>query len=244
MNTQEAKFILQAFRSENLDCEDPRMQQALVQVRRDPELARWFEEEKAWDNAMRDQLKRIPVPPDLRQDILAARKISSPERWKYRRAWFAAAAAILLFVGSGAFLLQNDPPDPLEDYRLAMTEFLMQAEQKIQFRGPMDDVRGYLSSQNAASSFDLPGHLGSLSSLGCRVLDWNGRKVSLICFESEDQKVWHLFVVDEAAFQSTYSPDFPRLVREGEFLTATWRQEDKLFLLAGRGEEIDFRRLL
>jgi len=91
MNNQEAKFILAAYRPGGQDASDPLFAEALEQVRRDPELATWFEAEQHFDAAMSEKLKGEPVPPELRANILAARKIVRPSHWLRPRAWMAAA---------------------------------------------------------------------------------------------------------------------------------------------------------
>ena len=66
MDNREAKFILNAYRPNGQDADDPRFSEALEQVRRDPMLERWFSESIAFDTVMTEKLRAIEVPPDLR----------------------------------------------------------------------------------------------------------------------------------------------------------------------------------
>src|ERR1041385_6888235 len=71
MNEQEARLILQACRPGDLDHSDPQIAEALGEVERNPELARWFAEEQAFDRAMAAHLQAVPAPFGLKTRILA-----------------------------------------------------------------------------------------------------------------------------------------------------------------------------
>ena len=65
MNTQEAKFILQAYRPGGEDAGDPQFAEALAQAKLDPELAKWFAEQLAFDAAASRALKEVKAPAAL-----------------------------------------------------------------------------------------------------------------------------------------------------------------------------------
>ena len=83
MNNQEAKFILSAYRPSGEDAARKQFAEALKQVSRDPALANWLADQRAFDQANSDALCSIPVPADLRGNILAGVKIS-PRRFGQR----------------------------------------------------------------------------------------------------------------------------------------------------------------
>src|SRR5947209_7072 len=105
MNSRQAKEILMRCRPDGSDPADPELAEAVEFARRDPELARWFERHCAFQNAVRDQLKQIPIPPDLKEKVLAGYPEASTVVW-WRRPVFqalAAAADITLLIGLSLF---------------------------------------------------------------------------------------------------------------------------------------------
>ena len=82
MNNQEAKLILQAYRCGGQDASDPPFAEALEQARRDPELQKWFAEENAIDARIQTSLQTaVPVPRELKSNLLALGKIVRPTPW-------------------------------------------------------------------------------------------------------------------------------------------------------------------
>src|SRR5438046_1604685 len=98
MNTQEAKFILQAYRTGGEDANDPQIAEALDQVKRDPELARWFAEQMSFDTAAVRALKEVPIPGPLRETILLGHRVIKPQLWWKRPVWWAVAASFLILL--------------------------------------------------------------------------------------------------------------------------------------------------
>src|SRR6266404_4308438 len=97
MNNQEAKLILQAYRLGGQDAGDPQFEETLEQVQRDPELARWYAEERAIESLIQSKIiSSAVVPAELRNNLLALRKLVHPAPWWKHPAWLAAAAAIVL----------------------------------------------------------------------------------------------------------------------------------------------------
>src|SRR6267142_3905569 len=104
MDNEQAKLILQAYRPGGEDADDPFFSEALEQARVDPEMAKWFAEQRAFDEAMRKALqKRIP-PVGLRDSILLAKRISTlPFHQGGRPVWrrpgvMALAASIVVLL--------------------------------------------------------------------------------------------------------------------------------------------------
>jgi len=93
-----AKEILLRYRPGTTDASDPEFAEALEQARRDPELGHWFEQQKAFQNAMRGQFRQLPVPMRLQEEILAAYRPTVIPVWWRKPAFqtLAAAAAIVL----------------------------------------------------------------------------------------------------------------------------------------------------
>src|SRR5437764_240066 len=120
MNSEEVKNILLLYRAGSPDAAEEQVEPALDEVKRDPDLRRWFEQTSRFHEAMREKFQELPVPPGLRESILARRRIIRPLWWQ-RRAWAAAAAGIVLLLSLSALWLQQPRPrDHFSDYRARM----------------------------------------------------------------------------------------------------------------------------
>src|SRR6476646_10606351 len=102
MNRDEAKFILRAYHLGGQDADDPQFREALGMARSDPVLAEWFAREQALDTRLSEKVRAFPVPPDLRGQLLAARKVIPLQVWWRRPAWMVAAAACAVLVAAFA----------------------------------------------------------------------------------------------------------------------------------------------
>src|ERR1700747_1104240 len=94
VNNQEAKFILSAYRPSGEDACGAAFAAALEQVNRDPDLAAGFAEQRALDGATSDAICSIPIPRDLRANILAGPRITRA-RFRPRRPVLVYSAASL-----------------------------------------------------------------------------------------------------------------------------------------------------
>ena len=72
MNRHEAKRQLEVFRPGGADARDPCFAEALKQLEHDPELARWFNEQRRFDAVMAEGVKAVATPADLKAAILSA----------------------------------------------------------------------------------------------------------------------------------------------------------------------------
>ena len=95
MTTREAKEILLLYR-EPTDAADPQFREALAQVRGDPELAEWLQEQTRCYDAIRAKLREVEPPIDLSQKIIRARPIPFSRKWNEI---LKLAAAIILSAG-------------------------------------------------------------------------------------------------------------------------------------------------
>ena len=71
ITNQSAKFVLNAYRPNGADAQDPVFRVALEQAARDPELAAWFKEQRSFDSLIADKLAEIQPPANLYSAILA-----------------------------------------------------------------------------------------------------------------------------------------------------------------------------
>jgi hypothetical protein len=240
VDSREAKEILSCYRPGLDDTADPRFAEALLLARTDPALARWLEEQTAFDAAVREQVRRIPVPHDLREKILTRRRAGPRATvWWWRNSWWQAAAAglaVLALVSS--FWLANRS-DPFDAYRRDMAG-LVSGEYEMNLKtSHLDRIRDFLTTSGWPSDYALTPAMQNLEAEGASVLHWRGRKVSLICLEAgedEDDELF-LFVVEGSIFRDAPATQSPQFERVGEMTTAAWSTGNKVYFLASHGDE-------
>jgi hypothetical protein len=243
MNKQEAQFILSSYRRGGQDANDPHFREALALAKADPEMARWFAEEIALDTEVARKLSSISVPPDLRSNILAGRKLVRPEGLWRRRGWLAWAACFLLFVAGIAFWSQRPVERNFASFQQDMSEFLTSMD-RLDFQSAnMDEIRGWLARDGAHGNFTLPDGLADVPGLGCRVLKWHGKTVTLICFKSGSEEV-HLLVVDRSALRDAPGEGRPEFGRSGTWSIASWSHQEKVYLLTAQGGRESLEKFL
>jgi hypothetical protein len=242
MNNEAAKLMLQAYRADGQDARDPRFREALEQVQRDPELAQWFANERALDSRIGAKLRTsAPAPAGLKAQLLAQRKIVRPVIWWQRpAARYAMAACFALiatfavwfgFLHEGAIEARGNT---FAAYRDGMADFAGNRLKRLEFRTrDVAEVKRWFAEKESIAELTFPKGLEGKPSLGCRVLDWNGRKVSLVCFELGNRKKFHLLAVDSSIFENAPggSPEFSRVAG---VVTASWSHAGKTYVLASR----------
>jgi hypothetical protein len=249
MDNREAKFILNAYRPAGQDASDPRFSEALEQARRDPSLQRWLEQSVAFDTAMAEGLRAVEVPPDLRENILAGVKVSRPLRWRnpFFIKW-AIAAALVLSAALGSLIWHNTRPAHLvgwQNQALAVISSLVKNESSfdVQSHNPAELV-SWLHSKGVPAAQTLPPDLEKLESLGCKTFSWNGTPVSVICLMRPDGGLIHFVATAATPATDHIGKLKPRLLRQGKWTTATWREGDKIYMLALEGSPEQLRPYL
>ena len=248
MNREEAKYLLRAYGVGGKDAHDPQFREALDLLKVDPELARWFAEEQAVDLRLARVFSAFPVPPDLKAQLLAARKIISPVPWWKKPAWLSAAAACLVFAVTIAVVFVRQPSSgQFSDFRYYAADIAAGKFGGLELISQdLPTVRRWLHDRNAPDDFVVPAGLKGRPSLGCRVLDWNGRTISFVCFRLENGPVVHLLVVDRAAFLNIPN-GFTREIAasNGRANAIAWSDDRHVYVLAStRQSEEELKRLL
>jgi hypothetical protein len=247
MDSGEARFILSAYRPEGQDASDPRFAEALEQVRRDPILQRWFEDSVAFDAAMTNKLHAVMAPAGLRENILVGVKVSRASRWSTPFVRWAIAAALVFSAIVGSLIWHNTRSARLADWQtqaLDVISALVRNESSFdaQSNQPAELVT-WLRANDAPAAQKLPANLGKLSSLGCKTFSWNGNRVSVICFTRPDGGLIHLVATNASGSDRTPEGK-PKLNQQGEWTTATWREGDKIYMLAMEGSPEELRPYL
>ncbi|BCU76690.1 hypothetical protein [Luteolibacter sp. LG18] len=79
MDKEHARFVLRSFRPDGADAGDPDFAGALRLAAEDRELGEWLAAERGQDAAFSEALGRVPIPHDLREDILAGFAVARGE---------------------------------------------------------------------------------------------------------------------------------------------------------------------
>ena len=205
ITNETAKFLLNAYRPNGADAQDPVFRDALEQAARDPELGAWFKEQRGFDSMIVEKLSGIEPPATLRSAILAGiNNHPSARRFSIRR--FLALAALIVL--SAAILVpmytrRHSGSDLIDRYQKANLAMLSAAPtpQLDLLTASFSRTQEYLEEMQAPCIHSLPASLLALPTAGCKTLRWNGQALSLICFRLPSGELLHLFVIAEKALR-------------------------------------------
>lgn len=218
--------------SDNHDRRDPQFTAALAGREHHPKLAPSCAGQRSFDAVMVSTLHNIPVPPGLRESILANRNALELSPRKGWRVGLAVAASIALSAVAIGIWVKQRARD-FADYREEIIESSWNNSAHVDLAASdLKYIRNWLSQQKAEANFSLPAGLTDMPVRGCRVFDWHGRKVSFICFV-DGLKHLHLFVTDGQKLPDGPVPDSPTFEQCGGWKTASWSQGGKTYVLTG-----------
>jgi hypothetical protein len=252
MDNREAKFILNVYRPGGQDANDPRFAEALEQARHDPILQHWFDDSVAFDAVMTEKLSATPVPSDLRESILTGVKVTRPENtrgWKNRWHKWAIAAAVVLSATLGVLIWHDTRPAPVAGWQLQALDAILSsiARNESHFdvisRNPADLMK-WLRENSAPAGKKLPNDLDRLPSIGCKTFFWRGKPVSLICFTLPEGRTVHLVMTNVSTESDRAIKHAAKVIQQGDWATATWREGDMIYMLALEGSRDDLRSYL
>lgn len=238
MNNQEAKLILQAYRTNGEDAPDPMFAEALEQARRDPELQKWFAQENALNTRIQTRLESaIPVPRGLKSELLALRKTVRPDPWWFQPMKLAAMAAALLVLAGLYFMLPRKPAE-LVSFRETMARRSARMQDHVSFPShDLAQIQQWLQGQNLQTNFDLPALLQAGTVQGCRVMNWHGHKATMICFMLNGEHL-DLFVMERTGLPEFPDNNTPQFAKAGGLMTAMWANGEKVYLLTAKNKEV------
>ena len=239
-------MILQAYRLGGQDAANPQFQEALEQLKRDPELADWFAQERAVETRVQAKIRDALKPPaHLKAALLAQGRIVRPRAWWQRPKWLAAAAAVAVLGIAGTIWSWRLREPEFAAFRQAMVQNALQAKPHVSFETHnLADIQRWLKDRQMDTSFDLPVALRDNQTEGCRVVDWNGHKATLICYVLNGRDHLDLFVLDGVPFRGFTPSQTPKFAPANGLMTATWTQGRKTYLLAASGGEAVLRKYL
>ena len=225
MTNNEAKFILNAYRPSGRDADDSAMATALSQAKSDPALGAWFAREQAHGAAVAAKLREIAPPAGLREAILTGARMSGPataaarRAWWARPVWLAAAASVAVLLSLAAWWrLAPVRGAGFEDFAV---NFVDRGFHLQKHSADVAVLKAWLSEQHRPLPEALPAKFAELRALGCRTIDFQGREVSLTCFE-RGGKEFHVFVARREFIPDVLESAAPRFLDRGKLVAATW----------------------
>jgi hypothetical protein len=149
----------------------------------------------------------------------------------------AAAAAVLLLLGLAAFLFSPKETAQLASFRETMARYSMQQQGHVAYEShDMAKIQQWLQDRGVETKIELPATLPGKSAQGCRVVDWNGRKATMLCFVLDGEHL-DLFVMDRAGLPDLPEGGAPQFAEANGLMTATWVKGDKVYLLADNNKK-------
>jgi hypothetical protein len=248
MDKDEIRKILASARPGGQDADDPLIASAQESAQKDPELTRLFEEQQEFDRRFAEAVDEIPIPAGLQTRIMAAgvsekARIRQGSLWPRRIGWAVATIVVLIALFS-AWRGLFQPAVSLADFRGEMISFIKLAPPLELESRDLERIQTWLSRTDAPADVSVPPGLSTLEPVGCRVLFFRGQKVTLICFRRGGTKLAHLLVLDRLALQGLSSDGVPVFAQEGEWMTATWNEKGRIYLLAAQGDRALLERYL
>jgi hypothetical protein len=246
MTIEEAKFILQAYRPGGQDAELPEFEEALQLLEHNEELKTWFEEEHAIDQAIAQKFSSEKPPEELLTSILVANKIVRPAPPAWTGSVLKWGVALFLISAILVAAIRNHRSDDLAYYRSEIMAHLKIPGHSFDHQSSQfGEIMSWLDANGMPSLQVEPiHHLTSLPTHGCKVMDWDGQKVTLICFELTDRRNVHLFVFHQMKIENEASLLEPHWQESDGWTTVGWTKNSDLFMLAGKIPMQELRQFL
>jgi len=221
MNDEQIKFLLGACRPGGRDTADPALADALQQARRDPKLLAWLERDQAFGAAVTEKLRTVTPPANLREAILAGGRVSARTPWWRRSTTFAIAAGFALLFSLATFALRLARPAKSADLPEFAMNFAGRGFIGLQEHSPdVEKLKAWLANQHAPLPTRIPTELAQLRGLGCRTVDFQGKNISVICFEQGHE--FHLFIARREDFPWAVASAEPRFQARRGWASAAW----------------------
>jgi hypothetical protein len=232
MNRSQAQEILQGYRPGGADAGDSFFAEALEMAKHDAELARWFENQQAFDRTIIQAVRQTETPAGLRQQILACQQ---PRKWWNRSlhpAELALAASVVLLLALGGFWL-HDRSQRFAALRDEVVEQTWSGKRHVDLETPnLDEIRRFIGAHDLRADFKLPPELAAMSVRGCSLVQVKGHHVPFICFV-DGGRHFHLAVMDNKVCPAPPLGGTPDFAKWNNWSTATWAADDMTFVLTG-----------
>jgi hypothetical protein len=244
MTSDEAKFILSAFRPNGSDAGNDAFCDALRLAGNDPMLGKWFAQSRAHDAAISGKLGQIAPPAGLREAILAGVRVSGSQRssglsWGWIGGLAAAAA-----VAIGVFSLRA-PARP-DSGTTELAGFAIN-DMVTERHGGRGEPAQALVSELEANGARMPGadqiDFEKLRDTGCRTLNFAGHDVIEVCFAREGA-MFHFYVTRRDGPLGDSVAKGPSFIAEAAGAAAVWSDRSFDYAVASTAGIEAIRKLL
>jgi hypothetical protein len=244
MSDEQTKFLLGAYRANGGDAGDPAFAPALAELERDPQLRAWFERDQAFGKTVAGKLREVAPPAGLREAILAGARLGARLPWWRRPSVLALAAGLALLLAMVPLALRMIRPSSSKDLPEFALNFAGRGYIGLQEKNPdVEKLKSWLADRHAPLPAQIPWELAQLHGLGCRTVDFQGKNISLICFEQGHE--YHLFVARREDFPTLAPSTEPRFqTRGGSWAAASWSDRDHHYVLVSDAGLDAIKRLL
>ena len=241
MTPQDARQHLLTFRPWVQERHEPDVVTALALCQQDPALARWFANHCAVQNGIHEQFNRLSPPEGLKEQIISEYQARSLVWWRQPTALAVAALLVLvLALGSLWFTLPHSAGEDVSfaAYRFRMARTAVRSYGMDLVTNDVTQIRTYLAQHQAHADYVLPRKLDPNSSVGCGVLSWQGKPVTMVCFRTGKplapgaKSDLFLFVIDQQNLPDPPRGNSPAFATVGTLVTASWNQGGKVYVLA------------
>jgi len=251
VNRDQAKTILLLYRPGTAEAGDPEIAAALALARQDPELARWLAEHEARQEMVRAGFRKITVPAGLKEQIISEQAARQKIGIRRQRAVLAAMAVVaVMAVLTPLWSQHRSRNDTYAFYRDRMASVALRGYGMDLLTNNPASIRAYLEQKEAPADYVLPAPLEKAAVAGCAIEDWQGAKVSMICYRTgkplppgEQSDLW-LFVIARSRVKDAPPAGSRQFVQVSRLRMVTWTEGDKLYVLGMEGDEQALRQYL
>ncbi|HEY5892811.1 MAG TPA: hypothetical protein VIT91_06225 [Chthoniobacterales bacterium] len=241
MKPDEAKFILSAYRPHGRDAGDYAYSEALKLADADPNVGRWLQQQQTFDSIVGEKLATLSPPPGLRESILAGARVGGRRVWWRQPRLLAVAACMAVLALVSPLVWWAAVPiggSSLQEYAMnyASRPFMLMEHSK-----DMGRLKAWLASRNAPQPGNLPGELARLEGLGCKTIEYQGKKISLVCFDRNGME-YHLFVARRSDFSNLAAA--LQMRSHGKWGSASWGDAEHQYVLVSAAGSDAVRSLL
>jgi hypothetical protein len=244
MRTEEAKFILAAYRPGGGDAGDPAFTDALRMATEDPGLGAWLTLSRAHDAAVSGKLGEIQPPAGLRDAILAGARAGQSSRsrapvWGWAAGLAVAAGLVIAFI---SFRSQAQPQNATATLASFAIDDMLNAK-----HGSTGEPAGTLVSELQTEGSKMPGadqiDFEKLRDTGCRTLNFAGHDLVEVCF-ARDGAQFHFYVTRRDGPLGDAVAGGPSFIAQAGGAAAVWSDAKFDYAVASTAGVAALRRLL
>jgi hypothetical protein len=244
MRTEEAKFILVAFRPGGGDSGDPAFADALRMATEDPLLGAWFSQSRAHDAVVTSKLREIQPPAGLRDAILAGARVGKASRPKM--AGWGWVAGLAVAAGLAFAVVSFRSTARPENATTALASFAIDDMLNAK-HGSHGDPAGTLVSELQADGSKMPSSdqidFEKLRDTGCRTLNFAGHDLLEVCFARGGAE-YHFYVTRRDGPLGDAVAGGPSFIAQAGGAAAVWSDARFDYAVASTAGVAALRKLL